>query len=157
MIVGDINRFAFLAEKISDWSVCGFANGNMQLFVNGSGYPQQKYTATLNMELANLIGESSPLITTMCDKELFDLDTYKLFDYFCDTTFDKGDYRFQLPFEVLMDEGWFAFMVSDGCEIRIQLGRQISADKFEFADETAISRTELKSIVQQLVSFKEQL
>ncbi|MBQ5325213.1 MAG: hypothetical protein J6J58_07175, partial [Oscillospiraceae bacterium] len=85
------------------------------------------------------------------------LDTYKLFDYFCDITFDKGDYRFQLPFEVLMDEGWFAFMVSDGCEIRIQLGRQNAADKFEFADETAISRAELKSIVQQLVSFKEQL
>ena len=157
MLIGNINRFAFLAEKISDWSVCGFTNGNMQLFINGRGYPQQKYTATLNMELANLLGESSPLITTMCDKELFGLDADKLFDYFCDITFDKGDYRFQLPFEVLMDGGWFAFVVSGGYDVRIQLGRQISVDKFEFADETVISRTELNSIVQQLSGFKEQL
>ena len=157
MLVGNIQKIAFIAEKISDWSVCGFANGNMQLFVNGKGYPQQKYTATLNMELANLLGETSPLIAPVCDKELFDLDADKLFDYFCDVTFDKGDYRFQLPFEVLMDSDWFAFAVSGGCDVRIQLGRQTAADKFEFADETVISRTELNTIVQQLVSFKEQL
>ncbi len=103
MLIGNINRFAFIAEKISDWSVCGFANGNMQLFVNGKSYPHKKYTATLNVELANLLGKDSPLITPVCDEKLFNLPADKLFSYFCNAAFDKSDYRFQLPFEVLMD------------------------------------------------------
>lgn len=157
MVIGNIDSFAFIAEKISDWSVCGFANGNMQMFVNGRGYPQQKYTATLNMELANLLNETSPLINPVNDEKLFNLSAGELFSHFCNVTFEKGDCRFQLPFEILMDAGWFAFVVSDGCNVRIQLGRQLSADLFEFTDETVISETELNSIIQQLARFKERL
>lgn len=157
MIAGNINSFAFLVEKISDWSVCGYANGNMQLFVNGKGYPNQKYTATLNMELINLLAEPYPLLSLVCDKSLYGLNADKLFRYFCDATFEKSDYRFQLPFETLMDSGWVAFVVTDGVRVRIQLGRQSAADKFELADETVISNTELKHIAEQLAAFKEQL
>ena len=157
MITGNPDKFAFLIEKVSDWSSCGFTNGLMYLYINGKGYPEDVHTTTVNMELNNLTEHNSPLVNPVMDNELFSVEDKELFNFFCITTFEKGDYRFQLPLQELGDAGYFVFAVAADDRVKIQIGMQKSADSFEFLDETVISIYEYKTIAVQLEKFKEQL
>lgn len=157
MIAGNPDKFAFLIEKVSDWSSCGFTNGLMYLYINGKGYPEDVHTTTVNMELNNLTEHNSPLVNPVMDNQLFSVEDKELFNFFCITTFEKGDYRFQLPLQELGDAGYFVFAVAADDRVKIQIGMQKSADSFEFLDETVISTYEYKTTAAQLEKFKEQL
>ena len=157
MVIGNINKIAFVVEKISDWSVCGLSNGNIQLFINGKGYPQQQDVVTLNMEINNIIDDLSPLINPVNDRYLFEMSALQLFDYFCCCTFDESNFAFKLPFTALTDEGWFVFIVTIDERVRFQIGKYINGDKFIFEDETIINRKELNCIIQQLKEYMEYL
>ena len=157
MIAGNPDKFAFLIEKVSDWSSCGFTNGLMYLYINGRSYPEDVHTATVNMELNNLTEHNSPMVNPVVDNELFSMKSKELFNFFYTATFGKGDYRFQLPLQELGDAGYFVFVVASDDNVRIQLVKQKSADSFELLDETVISLSEYKTISAQLEKFKEQL
>lgn len=157
MIAGNPDKFAFLIEKVSDWSSCGFTNGLMYLYINGRSYPEDVHTATLNMELNNLTEHNSPMVNPVVDNELFCMKSKELFNFLCTAAFEKGDYRCQLPLQELGDAGYFVFVVASEDNVNIQLGKQKSADSFELLDETVISLSEYKSISAQLEKFKEQL
>ena len=157
MLAGNPDKFAFLIEKVSDWSSCGFTNGLMYVYVNGKGYPEDIHTTTLNMELHNLTQTASPLVNPVTDTGLFNMNSEELFGYFINTAFENDDYRYQLPLQELGDAGFFVFAVAAEDKVKIQIVKQKSAEEFELADETVVLKTEYSDIATQVKIYKEQL
>lgn len=157
MLAGNPDKFAFLIEKVSDWSSCGFTNGLMYVYINGKGYPEEIHTSTLNMELHNLTQTASPLVNPVTDTGLFNMNSEELFGYFINTAFENDDYRYQLPLQEIGDAGFFVFAVAAEDKVKIQIVKQKSAEEFELADETVVLKTEYSDIATQVKAYKEQL
>lgn len=154
MIIGNPDKFAFLIEKISDWSSCGYTNGLMYLYINGRAYPKEMRTASLNAELYALTMENSPLLNPPIDERLFKLPAQELFEKMCEIAFETGDYRFQLPCQELGDAGHFVFVVACENDVRIQIGTQQEADNIVFTDETAVDKKEFANISKRICDIK---
>lgn len=157
MIIGNPDKFAFLIEKISDWSSCGYTNGLMYLYINGMSYPKEMRTTSLNAELYAFTRENSPLLNPPADKKLFGLAADELFKNLCSLTFETGDYRYQLPCQELGDAGYFVFIVASENKVKIQIGTQLETDNIVFTDETVIDTLEFAKISEQLCDIKENL
>lgn len=157
MIIGSSDKFAFLIEKVSDWSSCGYTNGLMYLYLRGKKYPVEDRTVTLNMEINHITSNTSPLVNPTVNKTMFDMAAHQLFEKFCELTFEKGDYSYHLPFLELENAGYYVFAVSLSDMVRIQVGIYHNADFIEYADEVVVEKVYTEQIVDLLEKIKERL
>lgn len=158
MLIGKPYKFAFIVEHIPEWDNGSFILGMMFLMVNEKIYPKEPWTSTLSTELPILLdAEESPMKNPAVDKELYSLNGRELFDRLVvithseelDTLYDSSYY---LPFIDINDLGWEVFVISDGENVRLLVGKW-DDNKPAFVDEAELACEKYKAVIDQLEEF----
>lgn len=156
MIIGNPYKFAFLIERIPKWEN-SWINGIMFVIVNGEIYPKEVRTTTFNSELSDVLSADSAFINPVNDKKLYDMRKFELLSYIADITYPQNDaalndYRFLIPFHEINDSGYNFFILSNGENIKIFVGRW-NNENIKFVDKTIISMQEYNEIKSQINAF----
>ena len=160
MVIGDTTKLSFIIERIPEWEDESFKNGIMFVTVNDSIYPKELRTATLNCEFADFLSSRSAFMVPVCDKELYSKPDEELFQSIFSETYSDGieSYRFLIPFHEINDAGHWLFIVTDGENVKILVGRwDHEADICSFVEAVEISMEEFEGIKTQLLSFAREL
>lgn len=134
MVIGDPYKMAFILERMTVWEADGdsFRNGIMFLSIEGEVFPKEVRTTTFLSELPDILSlrplPPSAFMDTVTDKGLYNMPSDKLLAYLEDITFPDdldtdNDYRFLVPFTEIGDSGFEVFMVSDGENVRVLVGK----------------------------------
>lgn len=157
MIFGIPDRFAFLIEKVPEWSDKTFTNGLLYVFVNFGMFPKELRNTTLSSELYMLFDSPPPI-----DERLYALPDNELFEEFRRLRFparysDNEDadeeYRFELELHELGDAGYHIFAVSDGENVRVHVGYWVDSDNFEFVNSAEITLEEYTELFNELSEY----
>ncbi|MDE6733309.1 MAG: immunity 42 family protein, partial [Oscillospiraceae bacterium] len=135
MLFGDPEKFAFLIEKVPEWSDESFANGLLYVCINWEMFPKDLRNTTLSDDLQFLLDKEHPygMFCLVNDEKLYALSDKELFaelrllrfpmyftenedadgddDYCLDLDVDD-DYRFDLDLVELGDCHYHLFAVS---------------------------------------------
>ena len=157
MLFGDPNKFAFLIDRVPEWEMGGWINGIMFVIVNGEVYPKDVRTTTFGSELYSLLTDNSAFINPINDKELYGKDGPELLRHLADMTYppnpdDDNDYRFLIPFHEINDSGYHLFILSNGDQVKILVGKW-EEEKVAFVDETELSMQEYNQIKGKVMGF----
>ena len=164
MLIGDPDKFAFLIEKVPSWSVGGFVNGLLYVYVNGEMFPKELRTTTLSTDLFMLRGFAFEKLPT--DKRLYALSDDELFgelrrlrypEYFTDNEDADADYRFNLELQELGDCGYDFFALSGGENVRILVGQGASAEELTLVNSTEITLDEFNKIRGAVIEYGDNL
>ena len=161
MLIGDPDKFAFLIEKVPEWSAGGFVNGLLYVYVNGEMFPKELRTTTLSTDLFMLRGFAFGNLPTdgrlyaLSDDELFgEICRLRYPDHFTDDA--DGDYRFDLELPELGDCGYDIFAVSGGDDVRILIGHW-SGDEFSLVNSAEITLAEFNKICGAVIEYGDNL
>lgn len=154
MLIGNPYKFCFMIERIPEWET-SFINGIMFVAVNDDIYPKEMRTTTFNSELLDIL--DSAFTDPVNDKTLYDMSDAELFRHMAETTYPPdedtlNDYRFHIPFHEICDSGYAFFVITNGENVRILVGKW-EGDSLAFVDSTEISLQEYNDIIAQLRSF----
>lgn len=157
MIIGNPLKFAFLIERIQDWEVDYWKNGIMFVIVNDGIYPKEMRTTTFNSEFFDILNSNSAFMNPLIDKELYNKNDLELFHYIADITFPDdletdNDYRYLIPFHEINDSGYNFFIISNGVNIKILVGRW-EDENINLVDCTEISIQEYTEIKSKITIF----
>lgn len=157
MIIGNPLKFAFLIERIQDWEVDYWKNGIMFVIVNNGIYPKEMRTTTFNSEIPDILNPNSAFMNPSIDKELYNKSDLELFRYMADITFpdsleNDNDYRYLIPFHEINDSGYNFFIISNGINIKIFVGRW-EFENINLVDCTEISIQEYAEIKSKITIF----
>ena len=163
MTLGNPYKFAILIDRIDDWNIDdAFCNGLLLLCVNGTIFPDEILTATLQHEIEPL---KQNLLNLATDQRLYALPSYQAFVEIYNITFPEdidvaNDYRFDITPSLLSDSNCFIFAVGDGENVRIlasKLDYDTENSKHKLQDinvcEAFLSVAELKEIISGLENF----
>lgn len=156
MIFGNPYKFAFLVERIPEWEG-SWINGMLFVIVNGEVYPKDVRTTTFNSEFSDILSTNSAFINPVDNKELYGKRETELFSYVADVTYPHSfdhdnDYSFLIPFHEINDSGYSFFIISNGVNIKIFVGKWENK-KIKFVDATEISMQEYDKIKTQIMAF----
>lgn len=163
MLIGEPDKFAFLIEKVPEWSVGGFVNGLLYVYVNGEMFPKELRTTTLSTDLFMLRDFAFENLPT--DKRLYALSDGELFgelrrlrypDYFTDNEDADYDYRFDLDLQELGDCGYDIFALSSGENVRVLVGHW-SGDEFALVNSAEITLDEFDKIRGAVIEYGDTL
>lgn len=141
MILGDPYKFAIIIKIIKEWNIGeAFGNGVLLFCVDGSIFPKEIFTASLNSEINPL---KEKLKNIAANNEIFKMEKKAAF---------KKIYNITFP-----EDNSYIFAVSDGARIRILASklkyiREESRHKLKNINvyEAFISMEEMKEIVKEL-------
>ena len=163
MLIGDPDKFAFLIEKVPEWSAGGFVNGLLYVYVNGEMFPKELRTTTLSTDLFMLRSfafddlPNDERLYALSDGELFgELRRLRYPNYFTDNEDADEDYRFDLELPELGDCGYHIFAVSGGEKVRVLIGHW-SGDEFTLVNSAEISLAEFEKIRGAVIEYGENL
>lgn len=161
MLLGNPYKFAIIIEKIEEWNLDEtFRNGVLLVCVDGSLFPKEILTATLNSEI-NPLKESLGNIAV--NEKIFTMEKEEAFEQIYNITFPEdvsleNDYRFDITPLLLCDNNCYIFAVSDGVSVRIlaaklEYRKEWSRHLIKNADisETFISIQEMEEIAKDLI------
>ena len=157
MVIGDPYKFGIIIERMEKLESDSFKNGIMFLLINGEVYPKDVRTTTFNCELAELLDENSAMRSPVKDKELYVLKSTELFEKLADFTYGKDrdalyDTAYLLPFHEINDTGYSIFIISDGENIRLMVGRW-QDDKIILDNEIEMTSQEYFEVIDGLDIF----
>lgn len=161
MVIGDPYKFGFLVERVGDWEYPPFVNGLLFFYLNKKAYPKELRTATLSMELPELLDEKSPLMKPKRNKRLFKLDSGDRFERIAALTFPedidkKSDLSYLVPFQGINDSGLAVFTLTDEEQVIIMIG-EWSEGKLLQTDERIVDILEYESVISQLKEYCDSL
>jgi len=131
MVIGNPYVFAFMIDKVSEWSDATFKNGVFFVAINGVIFPHVLATTVLNSELYGFLeARPSSLLKMPINDMLFHMQKDVLFSTLLNALsqddemegFDVLDYKFST--NTMEDEACYCFSVSNGKMLRI-LGAKI--------------------------------
>lgn len=157
MIIGNPLKFVFLIERIQDWEVDYWKNGIMFVIVNDGIYPKEMRTTTFNSEFPDVLNSNSAFMNPSIDKELYNKSDLELFRHMADITFpddleNDNDYRYLIPFHEISDSGYNFFIISNGINVKILVGRW-KFENINLVDCTEISIQEYAEIKSKITIF----
>ncbi len=163
MLIGDPDKFAFLTEKVPEWSDNTYANGLLYVFVNGEIFPKELRTTTLSSDLCALCDfafANPPMdnrLYALPDDELFgELRRLRYPAYFSDIDDADEEYRFDIELWELGDCGYHVFAVSGGKNVRVLIG-QWSGEEFALVNSSEITLGEFLKIFNGLCEYRDSL
>ena len=129
MVAGNLDKFAFVIEKVSDTGICGCTNGTMQIYINGKKYPAKTAVTAIDTALNHLLcGISAPV-------------------------HKKENGRHKVPFRELEDTGYSIFMVYSDGFIKITAVNDRDKNNTEFTDEVVLTHKEFLNITEKITEF----
>lgn len=159
MVIGESEFYelGFIIERIPEWENDSFKNGIMFLMIKGEIYPKSARTVTFSCELPELLDESSPLVSPIVDRKLFQLNSTALFEQLADITYSKDrdalyDTRFLIPFHEINDAGYSIFIISDGDDIRVLAGTHRRDDLY-LDNEIKLPKERYMKVIDKLKEF----
>ncbi len=160
MILGDPYKFAIIIKIIREWNMDEtFGNGVLLFCVDGSIFPKEILTATLNSEINPL---KEKLKNINVNNEIFKMEKEEAFKKIYNITFPEdvdldNDYQFDITPLSFPEDNCYIFAVSDGTKIRIlasklKYSREESRHKLKNmnVNEAFISMEEMNEIVKEL-------
>ena len=160
MILGDPYKFAIIIKIIKEWNIGeAFGNGVLLFCVDGSIFPKEIFTASLNSEINPL---KEKLKNIAANNEIFKMEKEAAFKKIYNITFPEdvdldNDYQFDITPLSFPEDNSYIFAVSDGARIRILASklkyiREESRHKLKNINvyEAFISMEEMKEIVKEL-------
>ncbi|WP_295158194.1 immunity 42 family protein [uncultured Ruminococcus sp.] len=163
MVIGESKYydFGFILERIPEWEDDSFKNGIMFLMINGAIYPKSARTTTFNCELPDLLSKKSAMISPVVDRELFRLDSETLFEKLADITYGRErdalyDMRYMIPFHEINDARFSVFIVSDGEEVRLLVGKDREVELI-LDNEIKLNKEKYMKVINKLKEFYETL
>lgn len=157
MLIGTPDRFAFLIEKVPEWSDETFTNGLLYVFVNFDMFPKELRNTTLSSELYMLFDSTPPIderLYALPDNELFEeLRRLRFPAWYSDNEDADEEYRFELEFHELGDCGYHIFAVSDGENVRVHVGYWVDSDSFELVNSAEITLEEYTGLFNELSEY----
>ena len=160
MILGDPYKFAIIIKIIKEWNISeAFGNGVLLFCVDGSIFPKEIFTASLNSEINPL---KEKLKNIAANNEIFKMEKEAAFKKIYNITFPEdvdldNDYQFDITPLSFPADNSYIFAVSDGARIRILASklkyiREESRHKLKNINvyEAFISMEEMKEIVKEL-------
>lgn len=160
MILGNPYKFAVFIKTIKEWNVDRtFCNGVLLFCINGSIFPKEILTATLNSEI-NPLKENLGNISI--NSRIFNMKKEEAFEQIYNVTFPEdfnlpNDDQFDITPLSFLDDSCYVFAVSNGIQVRILAARleyikELSRHMLKNASisETFITVQEVKEIVENL-------
>lgn len=153
MIFGNPDKFAFMIEKIPEWSAGSYVNGLLYVYVNGEVFPKEHRKTTLSSDLRGV--QNYAFTKPPIDERLFALSDVALFDeirclrypaLFSDNKDADEDCRFDIELNELGDCGYEIFAVSDGANVRVLAGYWVDLNNFELMNSVKIPLEEFTKI-----------
>lgn len=153
MVFGNPDRFAFMIEKIPEWSAGGYVNGLLYVYVNSEVFPKEHRKTTLSSDLRGL--PNYAFVKPPIDERLYALNDVALFEelrqmrfpsQFSDNKDADDDYRFDIELRELSDCGYHIFALSDGQNVRVLVGYWVDLDNFELMNSVKIPLEEFTKI-----------
>ncbi|MDE6733310.1 MAG: immunity 42 family protein [Oscillospiraceae bacterium] len=160
MIFGNPDRFAFLIDKVPEWSAGGYVNGLLYVYVNGEVFPKEHRKTTLSSDLRGLPNYAFAKLPT--DERLYALNDVALFEelrklrypaYFGEDKEADDDYKFDIELRELSDCGYHIFAISDGQNARIIVGYWVDLENFEFMNSIKITAAEFAEIRERIREY----
>lgn len=170
MLFGNPEKFAFVIEKVPEWSDESFANGLLYVFIKWEMYPNEVRNTTISDDLQFLLDKERPygMYYLVNDKELYALSDKKLFAelrrvrcpwlFFDDDDEDQypeEDYRFDLELDELSLARYNLFAISNGRYVRILIGHWDNPESFELVNSVRITLKEFTKIRDELWEYYE--
>lgn len=148
MIIGNPYTFAFIVDKVPEWSDNSFKNGIFLVSINGVIFPPELATATLNTDLYYFFEVApSSLITMPINNTFFNMDKVKLFSILynsvssrgltqCNKKYNFNGNKFKFSTTSMEDEGCYCFSICNGKKLRV-IGANVKKKLSVKADECA--------------------
>lgn len=165
MLFGNPEKFAFVIEKVPEWSDESFANGLLYVFIKWEMYPNEVRNTTLSDDLQCLLAKEYPygMYYLVNDKELYALSDKKLFaelrrlrcPWLLDDEDSDDDYRFDLELPELSLANYRLFAISNGKYVRILIGHWDNPESFELVNSVRIPLKEFTKIRDELWDYYE--
>lgn len=152
MLLGNPYKFAVFIKTIQEWNIDEtFCNGILLFFVDGTIFPKEILTATLNSEI-NPLKEN--LENIVVHNKIFHMKKKKAFQQIYNVTFPEdfnsdNDYRFDITPLSFSDNNCYIFAVSDGFQVRIL------AAKLPYIKKLSKHRLKNAAIAEAFVSVQE--
>ncbi len=166
MIAGNPDKFAFLIDRVGEWQSGAIVNGLLYIYMNGKIYPGKLRTTTLSTDLWELLDEkTSAFVRPKVSRKLYAMKGKKLFKrirklrypaYYSDKPETEEDYRFDVTLNEMADAGYHLFVVTDGKNVRLLLGRwkpRRKAEKLKFIDDVELTAVEYQSIIRRVYFY----
>lgn len=168
MIVGNPNVFSIMFDVVDEWNNdTTFNNGLLFMSIDGKIFLSELTTATLNVELPQLIEN---LKSPAENKEIFHMEKKDAFTYIYGLTFPSdwdmdNDYSYDITPNEFGDRNCYVFMVSNRDKIRILAASELQYIKEESTHdlqdinvvEAYISKEELERMAEKLNMFEQQI
>ena len=162
MIFGDPFKFAFFIDIVDEWSSNSFHNGYFAISIDGTLYPPDVRCSTLDMVLAEILSDKSPLIILPENETLFNNNPEITFKKIQGITFPENsdidnNYTYRVPLTELEDAGYVLFIVRSIDRIKFLIGEYCNETfKHNFIDEVIVDRKTINEIVVKIVTtFKD--
>ena len=166
MIAGNPDTFAIITEKVANWRTDDKISGMLHVCVNGVAYPRKPRATDVERDIRRLFNEdvfafSSPKIS----RKLFGMKGKKLFNRLREMRFPKlyssdraadDDRRFDAVFIGPASAGYHVFVISDGQDVRVLIGRRKKkkhGGRLRYIDDVVISAEEYQRTVSRLYLF----
>lgn len=151
MIIGNPYKFAILIERIEEWETDLWKNGIMFVIMNGELYPKEVRTTTYNSELPNILNSDSAFVKPYVNIDLYKNDDSEILAYFQNDNKEEY-YHYFIPFHEIEDSGYRFFVVSNGCYIKILIGK-FDKEKLILIDKIELSIQDYEEIKLQIIDF----
>jgi|GEM_PF-5721548 len=135
MVFGNLNKFSFIVDIVTEWSSKGFKAGLFYVSIDGHLFPEDLVNTTLNSELYVFFEKKrSSLFTCPIDLMLFSEDKCSVYQKMYYLAFPvqndekneyiENNYMYSCGFTEMENQGYYLFSVSNGETIRI-LGAKV--------------------------------
>ena len=167
MIIGEPYRFAIIFDRVDEWNdrESSLNNGVLFISVNGMLFPNILSTATLSVDINNLVKMFNSLESQIVDNKLFNKDKTLLFKSLFNKTFPidtniDNDYTYYITPPTLQDEHYFIFGVRGNDSVRILACKlEYSEILFEYClddinvEDATVSLSQLLNISEYLSEY----
>ena len=158
MVIGDLDKFGFIIERIREWEASAtYQSGIVFLFLDNTIYPDTVRNTTLNVDLYHLTRDDSPFMNPVIDPDLYELEKEQLFKTLYETAYPEdieadNDYKYVWPLQEIGDAGFDIFSVSNGKKIKI-FGAKLHIDDVDLLNMVELDLDEYLSIANELKNY----
>jgi len=166
MIAGNPDTFAVITEKVANWRTDSRVSGMLHVCINGVAYPRKPRATDVENDIIRLYDEQTSAFShPKVSRKLYDMKGKKLFKRLREMRFpqyystDKAadeDRRFDAVFIGPATAGYHVFVVSDGANVRLLIGRRKKrkhGGKLRYIDDITITAEEYQRTVSRLYLF----
>ena len=166
MIAGNPDTFAVITEKVANWRTDGKVSGMLHVCINGVAYPRKPRATDVENDVCRLFDEhNSAFSHPKVSRKLFGMKGKKLFkrlrelrfpQYYSSDKAADDDRRFDAVFIGPATAGYHVFVVSDGANVRLLIGRRKKrkhSGKLRYIDDVTVTAEEYQRTVSRLYLF----